>query len=94
MIDKAEEKYDLKESKKYQRMDNGIKAQTEVVSYGQAYWEKLLYWGKSKNLLPDIDISFIMSATKINYGRIPSERQSQRILNIRAKMIEEGFTGK
>lgn len=92
LIDISEEKSEVKESKKDQKMVNGIEAQKEVVSYGQEYWEKLLYWGKSKKILSDIDISFILAATKINFGRIPTEKQSQRILNIRNIILEEGFT--
>jgi AIPR protein. len=94
LMDAEEAKIESKEGKKDQRMVVGIEAQTEVVSMSQDYWENLLFWGKSKNLLSEIDISFIMSATKINYGRIPSEKQSQRILNIRSRMIEEGFKEK
>lgn len=91
LIDSETAKTEARDGKKDQKLVSGIEAQTEVVSLGQEYWEKLLIWGKSKKLLSEIDISFIMSATKINYGRIPSEKQSQRILNIRARMKEEGF---
>lgn len=91
LIDKNQEKSEIQEGKKEQRFFNGIEAQKEVIDMGQDHWEKLLLWGKSKKLLSEIDISFVMSATKINYGRIPSEKQCQRILNIQAKMKEEGF---
>ncbi|MCR5624415.1 MAG: hypothetical protein K6G11_04135, partial [Lachnospiraceae bacterium] len=56
------------------------------------YWEDVLLWGKEKNLLSDIEISFLTAATKMNFGRIPTEKQCQRILNIAAKLIDEGFT--
>jgi len=94
LVDTEDVKAETREGVIGQKMVRGIEAQTEVVSLGQNYWERLLFWGKSKNLLSEIDISFIMSSTKLNLGRIPSEKQSQRILNIRMHMIEEGFQEK
>jgi hypothetical protein len=91
LFDKVQEKSEIQDGKKDQRFINGIEAQKEVIDMGQDYWEKLLLWGKSKKLLSQIDISFIMAATKINLGRIPSEKQCQRILNTQVKMMEEGF---
>lgn len=94
LMDDEDVKTEDRGAKKDQKLIQGIEAQTEVVSIGQTYWDSLLFWGKTKKLLSEIDISFILSATKLNYGRIPSEKQSQRILNIRARMIEEGFQEK
>ena len=92
LVERSEIKDDERSGKKDQRLVSGIESQSEVVSYGQKYWERMLIWGKEKKLLSDIDISFIMSATKINLGRIPTDKQSQRILNIRARMLDEGFS--
>lgn len=64
------------------------------MSKGQEYWEAALSWGKSKNLLNEIEMSFLSAATKMNVGRIPSEKQCQRIVNIEAKLLDEGFLGK
>lgn len=50
--------------------------------------------GKIKNLLNEIEMSFLSAATKMNVGRIPSEKQCQRIVNIEAKLLDEGFLGK
>ena len=65
-----------------------------MVTKGQEYWEEALKWGKEHKCLNEIDISFLLSATKMNMGRIPSEKQCQRIVNIEAKLIDEGFSGK
>lgn len=91
LIAKSEEKQIQKEGKQDQKFVNAIAAQTEVIQLGQAYWKKILAWGKNKKILSDIDESFILAATKLEYGRIPSEKQAQRILNIQRKIIEEGF---
>lgn len=93
LINRSDEQHAVNDSKKEQRMINGIEAQKEVIGLGAEYWSKMLAWGKSRKLLSDIDISFITSATKMNYGRIPSEKQCQRLCNIQSKMKEEGFMG-
>ena len=61
---------------------------------GQEYWENALLWGKDRKLLNEIETSFLSAATKMNMGRIPSEKQCQRIVNIEAKLLDEGFSGK
>lgn len=91
LIEKSQEKQIEQEGKKQQKFVNAIAAQTEVINLGQSYWKQLLEWGVERKKLSEIDESFILAATKLEYGRIPSEKQSQRILNIQKKMIEEGF---
>lgn len=93
LLDKAQQKKAKADGKKEHVLETGIQVQAEVVQKGQEYWEKALRWGKEKNLLSDIDISFLTAATKMNYGRIPSEKQCQRIVNIASKLIDEGFMG-
>ena len=94
LLDKEEVKKERSNGRKDHYIVNGIQVQAEVVSKGQEYWEKALSWGKEKKCLTEIDISFLTSATKMNLGRIPSEKQCQRIVNIEAKLIDEGFPGK
>jgi len=93
LLDKEEVKKERSSGRKDHYIVNGIQVQAEVVSKGQEYWEKALSWGKEKKCLTDVDVSFLMAATKMNMGRIPSEKQCQRIVNIEAKLIEEGFSG-
>lgn len=94
LIDKEEIKKVRLNGRREHIVVNGIQVQAEVVSKGQEYWEAALSWGKSKNLLNEIEMSFLSAATKINVGRIPSEKQCQRIVNIEAKLLDEGFLGK
>lgn len=94
LIDKDDVKKEKSNGRKNHYIVNGIQVQAEVVSKGQEYWEKALAWGKEKKCLTEIDVSFLMAATKMNMGRIPSEKQCQRIVNIEAKLIDEGFPGK
>ena len=94
LLDKEQVKKNKLSGKKEQIMVSGIQVQAAVVSKGQPYWEAALRWGKEKNLLNDVEISFLNSATKMNVGRIPSEKQCQRIVNIETKLLDEGFPGK
>lgn len=94
IIDKEEVKREKSNGRREHIVVNGIQVQAEVVSKGQEYWESALAWGKSKKLLNEIEISFLSAATKMNMGRIPSEKQCQRIVNIEAKLLDEGFSGK
>ena len=92
LITKDEAKRERADGKKAHAIETGIQVQAEVVNKGQEYWEAAIKWGQKQKLLSEIEISFLSSATKMNYGRIPSERQCQRILNIDAKLIDEGFS--
>lgn len=94
LIDKEEIKKVRLNGRREHIVVNGIQVQAEVVSKGQEYWEAALSWRKSKNLLNEIEMSFLSAATKMNVGRIPSEKQCQRIVNIEAKLLDEGFLGK
>lgn len=91
---KEEQKKEKADGRKDQVMISGIQVQAEVVQKGQEYWEQALMWGKEKKILTQVDVSFLLSATKMNHGRIPTEKQCQRIVNIESKLIDEGFTGK
>lgn len=94
LLTKEEQKKEKASGRKDQVMVSGIQVQAEVVKKGQEYWENALLWGKQKKLLSQVEVSFLSAATKMNLGRIPSEKQCQRIVNIEAKLIDEGFTGK
>ena len=93
VLTKDEQKKEKVAGRKEHVLVTGIQVQAEVVQKGQEYWENALTWGKQKGLLSEVDISFLSAATKMNYGRIPSEKQCQRILNIATKLIDEGFSG-
>lgn len=94
LLTRDEQKKERATGRREHAIVNGIQVQAEVVKKGQEYWETALRWGKEKKLLTDIDISFLTAATKMNFGRIPSEKQCQRIVNIEVKLLDEGFSGK
>ena len=94
LLNKEEVKKERNDGRRDQHIVTGIQVQAAVVSKGQEYWENALAWGTEKKCLTDVDKSFLNAATRINVGRIPSEKQCQRIVNIEAKLIDEGFSGK
>ena len=93
LITKDELKKKRMDNRKHQKVISGIQVQAEVVEKGQDYWLKALKWGRDKGVLTEVDSSFLLSATKLDFGRILSEKQCQRIVNIEAKLLDEGFAG-
>jgi hypothetical protein len=73
-----------------QRVSNGIERQTLVLSLGAEYWSKLLRWSMGNSLLTPDEQSIVKVAAAIPL-RLPSEKQSWRLIDIRDKAEEEGF---
>lgn len=92
LVSKEKISNDERNAQRDQQLSTSIQVSAEVIKRGAAYWLSLLEWGKAKSLLSPVDESFISAATKMDYGRIPSEKQCQRIINIEARMLEEGFS--
>jgi len=71
------------------RIDVGIAAITQVVTYKPTNWRKMREWGIQRNeLTPKEDQLLLFAATA---GKVPSERQAAAILQIRRKLEAEGF---
>ncbi len=79
-----------KDAKKIQKIDGGIKAQEKVLEIGSNGWKEALEWGNNNRLLSPDDTSFMKVAVKIPRS-IPSEKQSERLLKILARLEEDGF---
>ena len=72
-----------------QRVLNGIEAQTAVVQAGPEFWSRVSEWGEHRQLVSPDDRSFLAVAISIP-GRVPSEKQSQRLLETLSRLQEEG----
>lgn len=81
------------DGRRVQRIDNGIEAQKEVLELGNRYWISLRDFGRQMNKLTETDLSIIRSATG-ETGRLPSEKQSLRLIEIRDRMVDLGFAGR
>ena len=76
-----------------QTVVSGIQVQMTVVNLGGAYWQQLLTWGKKNLLLAPDEQSFVSVACSIP-RKLPTERQSARLIQIKVRMEDEGFIAK
>jgi hypothetical protein len=86
----VESKREIRESAiKDQRMLNGIEAQVAVVSAGGPLWRSVKEWGSSRHLLTATEAEFLEVASGVP-GRMPSDKQSLKIIEILVKLHGEG----
>ena len=77
------------EARKTEKLDKGIGAQSTVAKLGFSYWEQLRSWSGSRGLLlQDEDVLLRLAAGK---GGFPTEKQSYRLLALKARLEGEGF---
>jgi hypothetical protein len=69
---------------------DGIQIQTTVVELGNMYWRELHAWAKSRSLLSPEEESILLVACGMP-RRLPSERQSARLMQIKDKVEIDGF---
>ena len=72
-----------------QRELNGIEAQTAVVNAGPEFWMEIKGWGVSKGLLSPDDSGVLDVASSIP-NKIPTEKQSERAIEILHRLQDEG----
>ncbi len=82
-----------KEAVRDQRMLNGIEAQTAVANAGSEFWRNVNAWGDERQLISP-DEKGILTVAMLIPTRIPSEKQSQRLLEILSRLQQEGFPEK
>lgn len=73
-----------------QAIATGVEIQTTVVELGSSYWRELHAWAKSRSLLSPEEESFLLVACGMP-RRLPSEKQSARLLQIKDRVELEGF---
>lgn len=91
LIDKREKKKIDFEYKKEQKFENEIEKQKRVINLGEAYWKKILEFGRDKGILNYNDEKVIGVAIAINRGRIPSAKQCEELFTIVNRLEDEGF---
>ena len=89
LISSAERDEVKRTAVKDQKMLNGIEAQTVVVQAGPALWSDAKVWGMSKGLLSPDDQGILDVAISIP-DKVPSEKQSLRIIEILRRLRKEG----
>lgn len=90
LIDK-EEDFDIRRtSKKDRRIDNGIENQQFVLQLGAEYWMRARKWAREQAITsPDED--GILSVAASIPRKLPTEKQSWRLIQIKEKLEIEGF---
>lgn len=96
-INELEYKADLYEIKKYARKDAKqeelINAIVEVVNFGVDGWKHLLSWGIERHYFNPTELEFIKLAISMERGKLPSDKQSQKIIQILNKAREDSYPG-
>lgn len=93
LVDKDEFKGKEKEGKKQGIVDDGITVQSKVLELSNSgYWRALYYWQDLLNYISPIDKALIFKSTTLQgFMKIPLEKDWRRLLEIKAKVEDEGF---
>lgn len=79
-----------KTAKKIQKIDNGIFAQKYVIEKGSEYWKQVAQYGLEGKFLSPREMSIMGIVCDIP-NKIPSEKQSEIVVEIEEKLKSEGF---
>lgn len=91
LLSKKEEKTEVKSARKVQKIDDGIKAQSQVLVISSGEWSEILSAGSAKNLFSPKEVGILEVATRMP-ARIPSEKQCIILLDILERCRLEGIT--
>jgi hypothetical protein len=90
LIDKEEDREVQNSSKKDQRIGNGIENQRLVLELGASYWLKARKWAGEQAITSPDDDGILAVAAAIP-RKIPTEKQSWRLIQIKERLELEGF---
>ncbi|WP_418302145.1 AIPR family protein [Lysinibacillus fusiformis] len=76
---------------KEQKRENEINALLQVYEYGPAFWKEVYYWGVQEKIWNVQDVSFLKLAMAIDQGKVPSDKQAAKILQLLEKARVECF---
>lgn len=90
LITQEDEKNVKKDALEDQKTLNGIEAQTMVVEAGPRFWQAVFAWGKENSRLSPKEAGILAVACRAG-GKIPSEAQARRIVEVLERLRTEGF---
>jgi hypothetical protein len=93
LVAREDDRHMKKTAASEQTVVSGIQAQVTVVNLGGAYWQQLQTWGNKQLLLGPDEQSIVSVACNIP-RKLPNEKQCVRLLQIKIRMEEEGFSTK
>lgn len=91
LVQAEEVKSSVRAARRDQVLVSGIEAQMYVVELGSAYWAGLLNWGRIKNLLSPDDTRLLTIASRMTDRSMPNAVQSQKLQELRNRLISEGL---
>ncbi len=88
LVSKEEVKYEEREAKKEQKIDNAMELLAKMYKLHFNVWKDMIEWGNQKNLLSSYQIQLL---NLIPSGKYPSDRQSKKILETILYLEDEGM---
>ena len=79
------------EAVRTQKIQNRINEQVEVINKGNAYWQSVLDFLVTNNLLASPDFHSILTVATLIPRKLPSEPQCRVILKLEQLAVNEGF---
>ncbi|EJQ59042.1 AIPR family protein [Bacillus mycoides] len=76
---------------KEQKKANEMNALLQVYEYGSAFWKEVYNWGVREKIWNTQDVSFLKLAMGIDEGKVPSDKQAAKILQLLEKARIESF---
>ena len=76
---------------KEQKRENEMNALLQVYEFDSAFWKEVYNWGIQENIWNVQDISFLKLAMAIDQGKVPSDKQAVKILQLLEKARVECF---
>lgn len=92
LISEKKSNWQRKTASSQQRQTNNIHARIDVVNLGYEYWKDAYEWGTEHNLLDGNGKEMLRVAMKLEYGALPSEKQSMEIIKIRDMLRSYGYS--
>ena len=92
LLTRGEERDNRRSAQNEQKELNGIDAQTVVVKAPSNFWARVLEWGTVGGFLSGDDVDVLKVAIDFpeNPTKIPTDKQSQRILSVLTRLQQEG----
>jgi len=88
LISNEEFRYEEKEAKKTQSIDNEVELLKKLFQFGFDKWKQIIEEGRKNNLLNNTEISIL---NMVPNGKIPSKKQQKLLISILNKLEEEGI---
>jgi len=88
LISNEEFRYEEKEAKKTQSIDNEVELLKKLFQFGFDKWKQIIEEGRKNNLLNNTEISIL---NLVPNGKIPSKKQQKLLILILNRLDEEGI---